>query len=142
MKKLKTIFIIIGFIFFILALYYYINNSNHIKTGDENKYSLNVGDDLTIKLEHNPSTGMELSWINSDKSKFVELVDREYETSLKERLGYEGAGGYTYWTYKAKSIGIDTIKIKNLKVGQMPSTSETLNNESIKADITVIIDVK
>lgn len=139
MKKLKIFFTIIGFIFFLLAAYYYTTDDNYI-TGKQNKYTVNIDDDLTIKLKHNPSTGVELKWINSNNCTFIELVDKEYETSLKERLGYDGAGGFSYWKFKAKGKGIDTIKFKNIKIGQMENINDSFKNES--ADIEVIMEVK
>ena len=76
--------------------------------GKENtSISVRAGEELTIKLDENPTTGYQWSYTVSDES-IVALSSDEYVTdSTAEDV--EGAGGQRVLTFKAKSKGSAVI---------------------------------
>ena len=116
-----------------------------IVNGDKVHYTLNVGEEVTIKLKSIESTGNELVWINSENCKSTEYIGSESKDTFNELMGLVGAGGLEYWTFKCISTGTDTIKIAYVQSlndilieedGELPASYPT------EADIQVIFDCK
>lgn len=142
MKKIKLIIILLGLAFFAFMGYKWWDNRNFIEFGDNREYKLDIGDNLTIKLYANGATGYQNCWINEEKCSTVVLTDRKYKSSVNEKLGYIGAGGFEYWTLTSKTKGIDTLKITSCPAGPTQMTCNHFKEDSVKTDIQIILKVE
>ena len=97
-------------IFLIATLFHFgcrtVNNSKleKIKT----KYEIGVNDSLQINLESNPSTGYSWKWKNKNSISIVDSVGFSFINYHPERVG---SGGKEVWSFKAKKVGTETIKL-------------------------------
>eukprot|EP00292_Cryptomonas_paramecium_P024196 CAMPEP_0113680918 /NCGR_PEP_ID=MMETSP0038_2-20120614/11640_1 /TAXON_ID=2898 /ORGANISM="Cryptomonas paramecium" /LENGTH=144 /DNA_ID=CAMNT_0000599461 /DNA_START=13 /DNA_END=447 /DNA_ORIENTATION=- /assembly_acc=CAM_ASM_000170 len=63
---------------------------------------LDVGDEFTVNLESNPTTGY--SWQLVSSSEYIEKVDNKY-VATSSQPGLVGGGGTDVWTFKGKAPG-------------------------------------
>ncbi|WP_281233937.1 protease inhibitor I42 family protein [Flavobacterium gelatinilyticum] len=111
MKKLKLVLLFV--IIIITALFLISYRGKVYEAGQNDSLRVKAGEEFSIKLYYNPSTGYRLYQINKNPAACVEKVKEAYEAGLQARLGYVGAGGILTLTFKAKTAGIDTLKLKS-----------------------------
>ena len=99
---------------------------------NKSEYSLNVGETFTIELHQNGSTGYSNCWINQTSCTVIEEENKRYESSIKEKAGYVGSGGSTFWTFKAVKLGIDTLKIQSCPTGRLGHDCDFFSQDSIQ----------
>lgn len=67
---------------------------------------INAGQDFTIKLQSNATTGYQWKIDGNLDEKIVKFVRSDYEASPLKMMG---SGGWEFWTFKAKGKGITKI---------------------------------
>jgi predicted secreted protein len=92
------------------AIYEFDNLSKVYENGQNEHFKKRVGEKFSIKLYENGSTGYQNCWLNENKCQSVKQVRSKYIRSLRERMGYNGAGGSVKFTFMATKKGIDTIR--------------------------------
>lgn len=97
----------------LLGLVVLLFSCDHVyERGDSDVFTIKVGESFSIRLPENGSTGASNCWLNENKCTSTKLSSRRYESSDREKAGYDGAGGTTTLTFEGVSIGVDTIKIR------------------------------
>ena len=148
--KMRILKYLLAFIFAVatsLFLYNYWDNRNLLSRGDVEIFDLEVGDQVTIKVPENQSTGYANCWVNEDNCKRVELSKTYYKSSFASWLGNsDGAGGAKYFKFKALSLGTDTIKIHNCPVKDVVesegSDCDFFKNKIEHSDYKVVIRIE
>jgi predicted secreted protein len=74
----------------------------------------NVGDDFTITVASNPTTGYEWQLAQPLVGGVLDLMTSEYMPPEPE-ADVEGAGGKEVWTFKAKGLGDTTVFMKYVR---------------------------
>ncbi|MFH1347753.1 MAG: protease inhibitor I42 family protein [Candidatus Margulisiibacteriota bacterium] len=78
---------------------------------------VSVGEEFTITLESNPTTGYQWQLARPLDDKIVGLGESKYEMEKQESVetGMVGVGGHEYWTFKAKGKGTTSIELKYVR---------------------------
>lgn len=76
-----------------------------METTEENMV---IGENMTIKLDENPTTGYTWNYSISDKNKIELLFDEYIQDDVED--GIVGAGGVHEWTFNATESGEVEIK--------------------------------
>ncbi len=71
------------------------------------KFDINVGDQFTIELEANWSTGYSWDWENSLEVSVVDTTGRIY---IQSDPGLGGTTGIEKWTFVGKLVGEETLR--------------------------------
>lgn len=82
-----------------------------------------VGEDLVVQLEANPTTGYQWQLADGLDTDVVEKVSNSYAQGGEE--GVAGAGGIDTWTFKAVGPGTTTITLDYLRTFEANSTTNT-----------------
>lgn len=88
-------------IFFILIV---LVSCNDAETPEQTRFSINVGEEFTVKLKSNVTTGYQ--WFLIGENPYVDSTGKKYTSES----GGAGAGGMEYWTFKGKAKGIDSLR--------------------------------
>ena len=67
---------------------------------------INIGKSFDIQLDANWSTGYHWSWTNSES---ITIVDTTEVKFISDDPNLDGSPGKEMWTFKAKSVGTDTL---------------------------------
>jgi predicted secreted protein len=73
-----------------------------------------VGEEFTIKLQSNHTTGYEWMLVEEFESAPIEFVDKEYITKKAPKM-MTGVGGFEYWKFKAVKKGLMILKMKEAR---------------------------
>nr|WP_321452990.1 protease inhibitor I42 family protein [uncultured Carboxylicivirga sp.] len=103
---MKPIFIY--FVFLTLIFSGCKSGSNLASKNTPDHYTINVGEEFSINLKSNSTTGYAWQWINSESVEVVDSIDWRYVTLNTNLIG---AGGTEKWTFKGMKSGIDSIKM-------------------------------
>ena len=71
-------------------------------------YALRLGGRVTISLASNPSTGYAWAWENRGR---VTIIDSSGWSFHPNRPGLPGSGGCETWTFTAKTLGADSLRM-------------------------------
>jgi predicted secreted protein len=134
MKKFRITFTIIIFGLLAFSINYFNDNYNYYKPGENGGFRLRVGEEFSIKLYENPSTGHSNCWLNENAVSCIKKVGRNYISGLNSKLGYEGAGGDLKITFKATKKGVDTLKIGSCPLGIEGKTSKDYTTANCQTD--------
>lgn len=98
-----------------LTVFVFLFVSSSCKTTEKNvlsntqqDYNIDVGDEFTISLKSNSTTGYSWQWVNKQSVEAVDSVDWRYITLNTNLIG---AGGTEKWTFKGIKSGVDTLKM-------------------------------
>jgi predicted secreted protein len=142
MKKFRIIFIVITFVLLAISIIYFSDNYNYYKPGENGAFKLRIGEEFSIKLYENPSTGYSNCWLNENSVTCIEKVDENYKSGLNSKLDYDGAGGDLKVTFKATKKGIDTLKIGSCPLGREGKTCKDYNAKNSQIDNEFYITVE
>lgn len=67
-----------------------------------------MGGRISISLASNPSTGFAWAWENRDKVTNIDSIGRSFHSN---RPGLPGSGGCETWTFTAKALGTDSLRM-------------------------------
>ena len=70
------------------------------------EFKIKVGEQFTIELEANWSTGYSWEWENRQEVFAVDTISRVY---IQLEPGMEGSAGVEKWTFVGKDVGTETI---------------------------------
>lgn len=132
--------IILPLILIVFAIYYWLNK-DYYTIGENGEISCRVGTTFQITLDENPSTGYSNCWINKQKIRHVTLIHTEYKPSLNAKLGYDGAGGTTTFTFNAVSKGTDTLKVAACPTGREMKDCSAFNEKNTEPDNIFVVTV-
>jgi predicted secreted protein len=133
-RKKKTIIMTLGLIIFFFSgiwFYNYINNRNYYEVGTCKKFTLKIGETISIKIRETPSTGFGNCWINESNCQSVKLLDREYSIIWYKKRS-PGAPGQTKLTFIGTKTGTDTIKISSCPTGRMGKDCNYFSEDSVR----------
>jgi inhibitor of cysteine peptidase len=82
---------------------------------ESEKYNVKPGEELTIELKSNPSTGYSWEIARITDVKVAVFVKKEY---APDRSGLVGAPGKEYWTFRAVAPGRTTIDLHYVRPWQ------------------------
>ena len=142
MKKLKIILLSLTFVLVIISIIYLSDNYNYYKPGENGSFKLKIGEEFSIKLYENASTGYSNCWLNENSVTCLEKVGENYEAGLNSKLGYIGAGGDLKITFKATKKGIDTLKMGSCPIGREGKTCKDYNAKNSQIDNEFYITVE
>lgn len=80
----------------------------------DSSYTIQVGQDVTITLESNPSTGYKWELAGQSHKKIVSREGREYKADSQNE-NMVGAGGTDNWTFKGQKAGEVVLLLKYKK---------------------------
>ena len=106
MLTMKNLFLTVFVFLFVLCSCKTIDKD--VVSGSLQDYNIDVGDEFTISLKSNSSTGYSWQWVNKQSVEAVDSVDWRYIT-LNTNL--VGAGGTEKWTFKGIKSGVDSVKM-------------------------------
>jgi predicted secreted protein len=138
-NKFLIIYILISFG---IGMFFYFQNSNTYDINNLSKLSIKKGEDFTIKIKQNGSTGYVNCWINERKCRSVKVIERNYSRRWFSDL-CDGCGGTISWTFSGFSKGIDTIKISYCLIGPLGVDCDYFSEDSIRlstSDSLVVSD--
>lgn len=75
--------------------------------------SVKAGEEFTVSLESNPTTGYSWQLAKPVEEKVVTLVGSKYERAGQK--GVIGAGGREHWTFKATATGKTSVEMKYVR---------------------------
>ncbi len=78
-----------------------------------NSTEVDVGDEFTVTLDSNPTTGYEWQLADTLDGSILELVGSEY--TVPNDVGLVGAGGIEVWTFKAVGSGETTVPMNYVR---------------------------
>ena len=119
----------------------YLEERNLYGYGENDVFHIKVGEEISIKVFENASTGHINCWINPYAAKSVKAQKGAYESSLHEKRGYVGSGGSTAWTLTGIRKGIDTLKFRFCPVLIEQKRCEDYFKDTIPPDNIFIIHV-
>ncbi|MFH1683276.1 MAG: protease inhibitor I42 family protein [Candidatus Margulisiibacteriota bacterium] len=78
---------------------------------------VSVGEEFTLTLESNPTTGYQWQLAKPLDEKIVKLVSSKYEMEKPNNTetGMVGVGGHEYWSFKAVGKGTTLIELKYIR---------------------------
>ena len=143
MKRRTKIFLLtIVFLLFTIGVLYIFFYPSHVYTSGENDtFTIKVGESFSVKLYENGSTGYIYCWLNEKNCNCLKLTSRQYEQSLNQKLGYIGSGGTIKFTFVATKVGIDTVKLTNCPTAVEHKNCADFSHNSTKRDNKFIITV-
>lgn len=75
--------------------------------------SVKAGQQFTVSLESNPTTGYMWQLAKPVDEKLVKFIESKYEQTGKK--GLYGAGGQEHWTFKSTGAGKTNIEMKYVR---------------------------
>lgn len=107
---------------------------------DNNKIKAKVGEEFTIELPSNPSTGYNWYWQTNEtrEERTVELVKKEFVSENAEADGSQcGIGGKVALTFKAVRAGETPLSLIYKRIWHQENSE---NNVSERFDISIDSD--
>ena len=101
----------------------------------KNEIKVRLGEEFSIKLRSNPSTGYTWTFLNQEEIKESLILLRKYseKTQLGQKRILIGAGGFLYFHFKALEVTNGTVPIKLsysrfwMKTKSIPTTTFKVN---------------
>jgi inhibitor of cysteine peptidase len=75
--------------------------------------SVKTGEQFTVSLESNPTTGYSWQLAKLVDEKVVQFVSSKYERTGKK--GLVGAGGQEHWTFRSTGTGKTSVEMKYVR---------------------------
>jgi predicted secreted protein len=141
MRILKTIIVVAAGLLFLGIGYELWDNRNFLHRHETRTFDIRTGDELSLKVNENGSTGFANCWVNEAHCKNVRLSDTRYRQSLNSKMGMVGSGGWKYFTFLGLTSGVDTIKIHNCPVTDVNTGCDAFQDNISESDYTIIVKV-
>ncbi|MBS2100625.1 protease inhibitor I42 family protein [Carboxylicivirga linearis] len=103
---MKNLFLTVFVLLFVLSSCK--TTEKNVLSSTQQDYNIDLGDEFTISLKSNSTTGYSWQWVNKQSVEAVDSVDWRY-TTLNTNL--IGAGGTEKWSFKGIKSGVDTLKM-------------------------------
>lgn len=103
--------------------------ANYTEADSGKTIEASVGQQFTITLRGNETTGYVWQMTKDTNSKIVKKISDKYTT---DNTGLVGSGGDHVWTYKAVAAGETTITLNYLRPWQKPFVSTKTLKYKIK----------
>lgn len=116
-KRILIPLLILASLLIAIGLFYCYYSPTVYVSGQSDKFTIKVGERVSVWLQENGSTGYANCWINESRCHSVKLTSEEYRSSVAEKLGAIGAGGAEKYTFTGTKNGADTIKFNSFPVG-------------------------
>jgi len=145
-KSIKILLLIIASCLIAIGLFFCFYSPYVYSDGQSDKFTIKIGESVSVWLHENGSTGYANCWINKNRCNSVKLTSEEYRSSIMEKLGGIGAGGAEKFTFMGTKNGADTIKFNSFPIGpECKTCSDFVADGLTKIDslstITFIITV-
>jgi hypothetical protein len=140
-KRRKILLLTIPFLLTAIGVFYFFYSSHYYTIGENDKFTIKVGESVDIRLFENGSTGSMNCWLNEKECNSIKLTSRQYERSLNQKLGYIGSGGTIKFTFVGSRVGLDTIKLRNCPTAVEHKSCADFSDNLTKSDNEFIISV-
>lgn len=124
-----------------ILIIYLLWSYNYYKPGENDSFNLKVGEEFSVKLYENPSTGYSNCVLNENSVGCIEKVKQYYEPDWNP-FKQDGKGGELILKFKAVKTGIDTIRISKCPTGREHKTCKdySVNSSQIDNEFYVLVE--